>query len=57
MNAMTKLLEERSVKFLGSMHRKTHFIQLLLALIDVPFALMDRGKISAMRVHETGPQP
>ena len=36
--------------------RSTHFIQFELALIDVPFALMLNGKISAIKVHETGPQ-
>ena len=36
---------------------KAYFIQLALALILVPLALIDKGKISAMSVQLTGPIP
>lgn len=32
------------------------FIQLDEALIDVPLARMESGKISAIKVHDPGPQ-
>jgi hypothetical protein len=56
MKAMMKLLEEVSLLWSHQIC-STHFIQLALALMLVPLALILSGKISAMRVQETGPQP